>query len=139
VTLLDAYALIAYFQGEPAAAEVEDLLRAGGCAIPAITLAEVIDFLRRRAGNPREHVMAALAQLALPAIAVDSDTGARAGELRAIHYERGAREVSLADCVLAASCRAEDRVATSDPALAAVLRAESCALVPLPDSTGARP
>ncbi|MGN6379333.1 MAG: PIN domain-containing protein [Gaiellales bacterium] len=139
MTLLDAYALVAYFQAEPAAEEVEQLLRDGDCAISAVNLAEVIDFLVRRAAQPREAVAVALTQLDLPVVAVDAEAGVRAGELRAGHYSSGTCEVSLADCVLASVCGEEDQVATSDPALAAMLRAESLGLLSLPDSAGVRP
>jgi predicted nucleic acid-binding protein len=48
--------------------------------------------------------------------------------------------VSLADCVAAAAALAIDSpLATSDPALAEVLRSEGGKVHPLPDSKGQRP
>ena len=48
--------------------------------------------------------------------------------------------MSLADCVAAAAALATDSpLATSDPALAEVLRSEGGKVRPLPDSKGQRP
>jgi predicted nucleic acid-binding protein len=60
-----------------------------------------------------------------------------AGRLRARHYHRENRAVSLADCVIAgAALQAGQPLATADPALAALVREEGGAIVPLPDSGG---
>jgi hypothetical protein len=64
----------------------------------------------------------------------------RAADLRARYYDRKARALSLADCLLLAHvCTGGDEIATADPAIADVARAEGLALIPLPDSAGARP
>ena len=137
--LLDAYALIAYLRDEPAAESVQLLLATGGCAITAVNLAEVLDVLVRMLGREPDEVMRAPLQLGLTVMAVGEPAGIRAGRLRAAHYRPRVCEVSLADCILAAMCGEDDRVATSDPALADLLRAESIGLLALPDSSGALP
>lgn len=139
MTLLDAYALIAYFKDEPAAAQVESLLADGDCAITSVNLAEVIDVLVRMVGLEFADVVAAVSQLGLAHVEIRAEAGIRAGRMRSIHYRKRTCEVSLGDCVLAAVCGDADRIATSDPALASVLRAESLGLIPLPDSSGALP
>src|SRR5262245_14701639 len=42
LTLLDAYAVVALLVAEPAGAEVKELLRAGGCRVVVVNLAEAI-------------------------------------------------------------------------------------------------
>ncbi len=61
-------------------------------------------------------------------------------ELRAKHYHRERRPVSIADCIcLATALRLKEDLATTDPALAAVAREEGVTVVALPDSSGQRP
>jgi hypothetical protein len=73
-------------------------------------------------------------------IPVDDRIAARAGALRAAHYARTSWAVSLADCcALATSLELDIPLATADPALAQVARAQGCAVVALPDSRGVRP
>lgn len=50
---VDAFALIALLRDEPAAGEVEGLLRRGEAAVTAINLAEALDVLERVDGVPR--------------------------------------------------------------------------------------
>jgi PIN domain nuclease of toxin-antitoxin system len=45
--LLDAFPVIAYLNDEPAADEVEGLLRGGSCTINSVNLAEALDNLFR--------------------------------------------------------------------------------------------
>ena len=47
MTFLDAYPLVAFVADEPAAAEVDGLLRAGGTNVAVVNLCEVIDVCRR--------------------------------------------------------------------------------------------
>ncbi len=137
--LLDAYAVIAYLQDEPAAGDVQRLLGGGGCAVVSVNLVEVVDSLVRRRGIEVNDVRRVLAQLPVAAVGVDEAAALRAGELRAAHYRANTCEVSPADCLLAAAAGVEDRVATSDPHLARLLRAEGIGLVALPDRSGVRP
>jgi predicted nucleic acid-binding protein len=139
--VLDAYALIAAARGEPAAAEVESLLRSGDCAISAVNLAETIDVLCRLGGGAIEEV----ARLVAPLVAghlsvrpVDEETAWRAGAIRARHYSKRA-PLSLADAFLLAAAEPGDEVATSDPDVAATARELELGLVPLPDSSGRAP
>lgn len=140
--LLDAYALVAAASGEPAAAEVGELLRAGGCAVTTTNLAELYDQLVRRVGLTPEAVDAHLQPLLDDTLVVrdlDRDRAARAGLLRAQLYRRRTAELSLADCVLLASLEDGDTVATADPPLARAARRLGHAVNGLPDSRGRRP
>jgi predicted nucleic acid-binding protein len=145
LSVLDAQAVIAALTGESAAREVESLLRADEDppSISAVNVAELIDVLVRGKGRGFDEVVERLAWLevaGLEVIPVDGPIAQRAGDLRARHYDRATRPVSLADCVaLATAITAHDRLATSDPALAATARAEGCLVIPLPDSRGKRP
>lgn len=66
--------------------------------------------------------------------------GAEAGRLRARHYHRVDSAVSPADCVAAATALAAQwPLATADPALAALMRAEGGRVRALPDSKGRLP
>jgi predicted nucleic acid-binding protein len=142
VTVLDAYAVIAYLRGEPSAQEVADLLRAPTLLV-AVNAAEVVDQLVRVFGRDADDVLADLALLSTARMTirpVSAELGLEAGRLRAQHYDAKACAVSLADCVAAATALAESLpLATADPALAALVRAEGGQVTPLPDSTGIRP
>lgn len=142
MTLLDAYALVALLGDEPAASEVEVILRAGEAGITVVNLAEAIDVTSRVHGIPQEEVKAALAPLLGEAIAVviqDEAAAWRAAALRQTHYERRSSALSLADCLLIAAVREGDELATADRVVARVARGEGCRVVALPDSSGARP
>ena len=140
--LLDAYCLVALAREEPAADEVEELLHTGEAAMSSVNLFEAVDFLLRRGGVPEADVRLHLSPLlddAVQVLPVTEEHAWQGALFRARHYQRGSCEVSLADCVLLASARNGDRVATSDPAIAAIARAEGVDLVALPDTTGRRP
>ncbi len=139
--LLDAYALVALLADEPAAAEVAELIRGGDAAVPAVNLAEAIDVTLRVHGVSETELRGLVGPLLdeLLAVVVQGEDAAwRAAALRAAYYDRRSCALSLADCFLVAAAQG-DRVATADPALAAVLRAEGVEVVALPDSSGARP
>ncbi|MGH2986491.1 MAG: PIN domain-containing protein [Solirubrobacterales bacterium] len=140
--LLDAFALIAHVRGEPAANEVDELLRAESCGMPAINLAEVVDNLRRRRGLSAARVAEVLGPLlgeVVEVVPVDERIAWRAADLRAAHYRRADLELSLADCVLLSAGGETDAVATADRAVATVARSEGLDLITLPDSRGNRP
>lgn len=144
MTLLDAYALVALIADEPAAEEVQRLLRAGECGVVVANLAEAIDISRRVHALPGEEVRGALEPLlvagVLAAIASHEDDAWLAAELRTKHYDRKACPLSMADCLLLAHAVAgSDEIATADPPLAAVAAAEAVEVVRLPDSGGVRP
>lgn len=142
MTVLDAYAVLAYLRGETAAAEVATLLR-DPTALSAANAAEVVDQLVRVYGRDADDVHADLALLAnagMEIVPVTESLGFHAGRLRARYYHRQRMPVSLADCMAAAT--ALDRrkpLATSDPPLAQLIRAESGNVHGLPDSSGKLP
>lgn len=141
MTLLDAYALVAFLADEPAAAEVERLLRGGDTAVLVVNLAEALDVTQRAHGVSEAELRAALEPLLGDVVAVTvqrEDAAWRAAELRTKYYDRRSCPLSLADCLLLAAADG-DSVATADFALAGALRAEGMRVVPLPDSAGSRP
>jgi predicted nucleic acid-binding protein len=140
LTVLDAYAVIAYLRGERAAPEVGRLLDAGDAVLTAVGVAEVLDHLVRLVGADEEDATLDLAQLdLLDGIVIDSAVGASAGRLRARRYHRSRCRVSMADCIAAevAHVRA-DPLATSDPHLLDLCHAEHIATLVLPGSDGSR-
>jgi len=145
LSVLDAQAFVAALTGEPAAAEVESLLRDRDDPprISAVNLGEVLDVLVRHKGFSVEEVTEKLAWLAvggLEVVAVDEPIGLLAGELHARHHDRATRAVSLADCLaLATALALGQRLATSDPPLLEMARGEGCEVVALPDARGRRP
>lgn len=139
MTILDAYAVLAFLKDEPAAEEVAALISAGS-TLTAVGVAEVIDHLVRVVGADEEDVSLDLAQLGLDeAIVIDGVIGAAAGRLRARRYHRTRCPVSLADCVATEVARALGRpLATSDPALLDVCHDEEIAFTVLPQTDGSR-
>ncbi len=140
--LLDAYALVAFLADEPAAEEVERLLRKERPAVTTVNLAEAVDVARRVRGLPADQLRGVLEPLLAdelrPVTSSEHDAW-HAAELRSRYYDRTSRAVSIADCLLLAAAGPEDEIATSDPAVAHVARAEGIGLVALPDSSGCRP
>jgi predicted nucleic acid-binding protein len=136
VTFLDAYALIAFFVGGPATPQVRGLLREGDAAVATANLAETLDVSQRRHGLSIARAMEILEPLledALTAVPLDAPVARRAAELRAKHYHRTRRPISLADAVLIASAKPGDRIATADRDVLAVTKAEKLASVALPE------
>lgn len=127
MTVLDAYAVIAYLRGETAATEVAALLRSR-CLLSAINAAETMDQLVRIDGADPDEVEVRLEMLQADNLVIQEagpEVAIRAGALRAKHDRKGKREVSLADCFAAATA-IEQRLplATADPALLDLLRGE---------------
>lgn len=142
MNVLDASALIAFLRGEPAAPEVEAMLRSERVAISAVNLAEVVDHLGRRGRLPSARIDAVLGGLVADAITVlpcDEAQGRRAGALRAAHYDRRAAPLSLADCFGLATAEAAGALVSSDRALLRVARREGVAVHRVRDSSGRRP
>ena len=138
--ILDAYAVLAFLQSEPAGPQVRELMLGDEeSALTLLGIAEVLDRLVRRAGIDEEEAWLDLAQLELAASpALDPQLAARAGLLRARHYDRRTRALSLADCVAAETARHLDAaLATADPPLLETCEAEGIAVIALPDSQGA--
>jgi predicted nucleic acid-binding protein len=142
VTVLDAYAVIAYLRGEPSAQEVAGLLR-GPTQLTTVSATEVCDQMVRVFGSDPDSIEADLALLCHTGMnmrAVSAELGIAAGRIRARRYHRERAAVSLADCVAAAAALAsQEPLATADPALAVVLRTEGGTVHPLPDGEGRRP
>jgi len=128
MTLLDAYALIAFLIGGPAATRVRALLREGDAAVATANLVEVLDVSQRLYSLPIPRAVEILDPLfagPLGMVSLDAAVARRAAEIRAKHYDRSTRPISLADAVLIASARSGDRIATADPDVLAVARPSS--------------
>lgn len=142
MTVLDAYAVLAYMRGEDAADEVAQLLREP-TILSAVNAAEVVDQLVRVHGRDADDVhadLALLTQVGMEVAPLSFDGAVSAGRLRAKHYHRQNSPVSLADCVAGATALARRQpLATSDPALADLVRAEDGDVHALADSSGTRP
>jgi predicted nucleic acid-binding protein len=142
VTVLDAYAVISYLRGEASAEEVAALLR-DPTVLTSVNAAEVRDQMVRVFGADPDLLEADLALLShagMTVLAVTAELGMEAGRIRARRYHRERAAVSLADCVAASATLAGyGPLATSDSALAAVVRAEGGGVHALPDSKGVRP
>lgn len=133
--LLDAYAIVAFLVGGPAASHVRALLREGDSGVATANLAEALDVAQRVHGLPIDRAMEVLEPLlesGLTPLPLDLPVAGRAARIRASHYHRSTRPISLADAVLIATCRSEDRLATADPDVLAVAEAERVRTVGLP-------
>ncbi|HVA07594.1 MAG TPA: PIN domain-containing protein [Acidimicrobiales bacterium] len=136
--VLDSYAVLALLKGEPAADQVQKLVEDEVDALlTPLGVAEVLDHLVRLANAEADEAVLDLAQLGLATpTAVEAELAATAGLLRARHYHRKNRAVSLADCVAAETARPLGcRLASADPHLLDLCRDEGIAVIPLPDST----
>lgn len=136
MTLLDAYALIAFMVGGPAAPQVRAILREGDAAVATTNLAETLDVCARLYQLSTTRAMEIVEPLLdgpLAAVALGLPTARRAAEIRSVHYHRSTRPLSLADAVLIASAGPDDRIATADPHVLAVAEAEGFECVPLPE------
>lgn len=132
--LLDAFALIALLADEPAADQVERLLRRGEAAITVINLAEAVDVLQRVQKIGRERLDAVLDPLLgepLQLLGIDLLIALAAADIRARRYHRTRSPLSIADCVLLAAAAPGDSVATADEALIRAARAEGIAVTRL--------
>ena len=142
MTVLDAYALVAFLLDEPAAKEVERLIRRGTTAIPVVNFAEALDVTQRVHGVPATDLRTVVQPLLGAPVRVlphGESSAWRAADIRLRYYDRRTSPLSLADCLLLASVEPPDELATADPAIAAVARAEGTRLLPLPDSAGSLP
>ncbi|HEY1279262.1 MAG TPA: PIN domain-containing protein [Acidimicrobiales bacterium] len=133
--LLDAFAVIAYFRDEPAASEVEALLRTRDVELTAVNAAEVVDRLARHGDLDPMDLVGELALLGVTIRPVDAPVGLLAGRLRAWHYHRDERPVSLADCCAAAAALAGQMpLATADGPLARLVEVERGEVIRLRES-----
>jgi PIN domain nuclease of toxin-antitoxin system len=135
VILLDAYALVAFLVGGPATAQVRTILRSGDAAVATANLAETLDVSQRVHALPVSRAVAVLEPLfegLLATVPLDVAVARRAADVRAKHYDRSTRPISLADAILIASARHGDRIATADAAVLAVADAEELESIGLP-------
>jgi PIN domain nuclease of toxin-antitoxin system len=144
MTLLDAYALVALIADEPAAEEVDAILREGQARIVIVNMAEAVDISQRTHGLPRDEIRAALEPLLLgrilSSVGSDEPHAWLAADLRAQHYDRRTRALSLADCFLIAHALTDGGpIATSDSPLAGVAREMDVEVRALANSDGERP
>ena len=133
-TVLDAYALIALRLDEPVAEEVERILRGGDAAVTSINYGEALDWLVRGRRIPEPRVRAAFEPLldtSLRRIDVGFPLVETATRLRAKHYHRERRPLSLADCICVAAAGSDGAVATADEAMLAMAEAEGIRSVAL--------
>jgi predicted nucleic acid-binding protein len=139
VILLDACGVVAFFNGEPAAEQVAEILSGvEETAITSLGLAEILDRRVRVGGVDEEEAVLDLAELPFDSVwPVDGSTAQRAGLLRARWYHRRGCQVSMADCVAAAAAQeAGGTLASTDPHLLEACRGENITSLALPDSSG---
>jgi len=145
LSVFDAQAIVALLVGEPAAAPVAAMLRdpQDRSVASAVNVSEAVDVLvrlRRRTFVEVAEKLDWLAAGGLEVSPVDESVGRMAGRIRADHYDRRRRPISLADCVALATARTlHEPLATSDPVLIEVARAEGTDVAGLPDSAGRLP
>jgi predicted nucleic acid-binding protein len=136
VTLLDAYALVAFLIGGPSSATVRGLLREGDTAVTTANLAETLDVAERRYAIPVLRSMEFLDPLLdgpLTTLALDVRIAVRAATIRSQHYDRAKRDLSIGDSILIASAGPADRIVTADAAVLAVAGRLQLATVALAD------
>lgn len=140
MTVLDAYAVLAFLRDEPAADEVRLLMEAGDAVLTSMGLGEVFDYLVRPVGVDEEEAALDLAEpRLLDACPVPASVGAAAGRLHARHYHRTRCAVSMADCIAAETARSRaEPLATSDPHLLDVCERELIDVIVLPGLDGSR-
>ncbi|MGH3545822.1 MAG: PIN domain-containing protein [Mycobacteriales bacterium] len=144
MTVLDAFAVIAFLRDEPARDEVETLLRAAEtCRTSVVNLAEIIDVLGRSKQLDARMVKEQLRLMEVGGLRfepVDARSAELAGNLRAQHYRRSDCAISVADCfALALTTMTGERLATADAALLGVATKVGARFIALPDSSGRRP
>lgn len=135
MTLLDAYALIAYVIGGPAQEKVKAILREGKTAVATANLVEIFDVAERVHGLPvprASEVIEGLFAGSLSVVHLDEHLARRAAELRVEYYHRVRSPLSLADVILIASASTGDRIATADPDVLETAAALGIETVPLP-------
>ena len=111
--VVDASAILTFFNKEPGADRVQAILQSGGAAITAVNLAEVAGkFIGR--GMPPSQAEGLCRALELPVLAVDARTAYAAAALAPLGLSLG---LALGDRVCLAAARLEGRTAlTADRA-----------------------
>jgi len=132
--LLDAYALVAFLAGNATGEHVRALLREGA-GVTTANLAEAYEVSERRFGVAiarSGEILEPLFDQALRTIPLDRVMAQRAAEMRAKHYHRAKRPISLADAILIASAATDDAIATADPDVLAIAELEGIQTIELP-------
>lgn len=140
--VLDTGPIVSVLLGDAAAADVIATLDGRECEVSVVNVAEVLDVMVRvhrvsqRAAA--DAVNRYLDEAARP-VPASRELAEHAAELRARHYHRRDRDVSLADCFALATALPDRDVATSDSAVARIARAEGLDVIALPNPRGRRP
>ena len=137
--VIDALVVLAVVNDEPRSDEAAHILGGERCRISTVTVAEIVD-VGLRLGVPWDRVEDVVHEIdaGMEVVPPDLATAARAGALRSRWHARKSSRVSLADCMIVATARAGDRIATSDSALARMARGEGLEVILLPGPRGRR-
>jgi predicted nucleic acid-binding protein len=140
--VLDAGPVVSILVKDAAGPIVATELDGRECEVSVVNVGEVLDVLirvhrvSRRAAA--EAVRRYLGEGARP-VPATLDIAERAALVRARHYHRRDRDVSLADCFAIATALPDSELATSDAAVVRVAQAEGLRVLALPDARGRRP
>lgn len=140
--VLDAGPIVSVLLDDEAAAEVAAAIANEEVIVSVVNVGEVLDVLLRVHRVPRDAALEAVGRFldeVARAVPATREIAEWAAELRARHYHRRDRDVSLADCFVVATASAGDAVATSDSAVARVATLEGIEVVALPNPRGRRP
>jgi PIN domain nuclease of toxin-antitoxin system len=140
--VVDAGPIVSVLLDDPAAPVVAELLQGRECSVSVVNVGEVLDVLIRvhrvSPDDAAESVDRYLDEVARP-IPATRGLAMEAALIRARHYRRRGRDVSLADCFAIATALPDSDVATSDSAVARVADAEGLGVIGLPNARGRRP
>lgn len=140
--VLDAGPLISVLVRDAAGPIVAAELGGREREVSVVNVGEALDVLTRvHLVSEREAVEAVRRYLDEGARPVPAtvELAERAARLRARHYHRRDRDVSLADCFAIATALPDGEIATSDSAVVRVALAEGLRVLALPNSQGRRP
>lgn len=140
--MLDAGPLVSVLVGDAAGPIVATELDRREREVSVVNVGEVLDVLIRvhrvSEQDASDAVRRYLDEGARP-VPATLEIAERAALVRARHYHRRDRDVSLADCFAIATALPDGEIATSDAAVVRVARAEGLEVLALPDSRGRRP
>jgi predicted nucleic acid-binding protein len=140
--VVDAGPIVSVVLDDPAASDVVASLDTRQCEVSVVNLAEVLDVVIRvhrvPAADAQEAVNRYVDEVARPVPATRA-LAESAATIRARHYHRRDRDVSLADCFAIATAIPDGEIATSDSPVARVARAEGLEIIALPNARGRRP
>jgi PIN domain nuclease of toxin-antitoxin system len=140
--VVDAGPVVSLLLGDAAAPEVAATLTGRDARISAVNVGEVMDVLMRVHRIPADDAVETIWRFlddVAAAVPASAEHAERAGQLRARHYHRRHRDVSLADCFVVAVAGEDDEIATSDSAVAHMASVEGREVLALPNARGRRP